>query len=82
VAVGVLGLLTPPARRALGPLALVYASACCAASIPAGQGAEPGVRLRIPLVFAAMHIGWGAGFWAGLFEYLRPATGATATTSR
>ncbi len=78
VGVALLGALTPPTRRALVPLALVYSGACCAASIPAGEGAELGVRWRIPLVFAAMHSGWGAGFWVGLFQYRRPASASTA----
>ncbi len=70
VGVAAVGMLTPATRRALAPLALLYGVACCAASIPAGRGADLGVRWRIPLVFAAIHAGWGAGFWAGLVEYL------------
>jgi hypothetical protein len=81
VGVAVVGMLTPPTRRAMVPLALVYGVACLVASIPAGSGADLGVRWRIPLVFAGMHAGWGAGFWAGLFEYLRPDDAPSASKS-
>lgn len=70
VAGAVLGMVIRPTRRAVGATAIAYVLACVGASIPAGDGATPGVRFRIPPAFAGMHLAWGAGFWAGLLEHL------------
>jgi hypothetical protein len=31
-----------------------------------GRGLEAAARIRVPLAFLAMHVGWGIGFWEGL----------------
>jgi succinoglycan biosynthesis protein ExoA len=54
----------------------VYATACVAAGLQAGAGEPAAVRLRLPVVFAVLHIAWGAGFWTGIAEAaLRVETG-------
>jgi succinoglycan biosynthesis protein ExoA len=52
-----------------GPLVPVGAYAlgvALATAVARVDGWKP--RLLLPLAFGAMHIGWGAGFWEGLFE--------------
>ncbi|HEY3210595.1 MAG TPA: glycosyltransferase family 2 protein [Actinomycetota bacterium] len=39
-------------------------------------------RLRLPAAFAAMHLGWGIGFWQGLIEMLRPHSRSVRRTTR
>jgi glycosyltransferase involved in cell wall biosynthesis len=39
-----------------------YAVAIIAGSIPTGRGLPVGVWLRLPLVYATMHLSWGLGF--------------------
>jgi succinoglycan biosynthesis protein ExoA len=56
------------AAAALAPYAaaLAAATALTARSVP-----DRGARLRLPAAFAAMHVGWGVGFWEG---FLQPAS--------
>ncbi|MGH8940251.1 MAG: glycosyltransferase, partial [Actinomycetes bacterium] len=43
-----------------------YAVGVLAASVSAGRRLRcSSERMRVPLAFVAMHVGWGAGFWAG-----------------
>jgi glycosyltransferase involved in cell wall biosynthesis len=50
-----------------GPYVLIVA----AGSVMAIRGLEPGGRKSaLPFALVAMHIGWGLGFWAGVFEEL------------
>jgi succinoglycan biosynthesis protein ExoA len=49
----------------------VYASACVIAGQLAGANEPVAVRMRIPGTFAVMHVAWGLGFWAGVFEAAR-----------
>jgi succinoglycan biosynthesis protein ExoA len=54
----------------------VYVTACVAAGLQAGAGERAAVRLRLPMVFAVLHVAWGTGFWAGIAEAaLRIETG-------
>jgi succinoglycan biosynthesis protein ExoA len=48
-----------------------YAAACLVAGQQAGRGESFEVRGRIPAAFAVMHLAWGAGFWAGVYEAAR-----------
>lgn len=48
-------------------VALALASARSARSLP------PESRRWVPAAFAAMHIGWGLGFWEGIFDTARNA---------
>ena len=76
------GAATPRTRPAVAALALAYAVVCVGAAIPAGVGSRPGVKVRIPLAFAGMHLAWGTGFWSGLLgsasASLAPFAGARA----
>jgi succinoglycan biosynthesis protein ExoA len=67
VATLVLGAILAPvhrwAARLWGGVLLSYAFANGAASILAAAGKDWGVRLRLPVVFALMHLAWGSGFW-------------------
>jgi succinoglycan biosynthesis protein ExoA len=49
-------------------LLLSYAVANAAASIRAAGRSGRELLPRLPVVFACMHIGWGAGFWFELFR--------------
>jgi glycosyltransferase involved in cell wall biosynthesis len=50
--------LTPWALAVPG----AYAAGVALGSVPAGRGLRPGVRARIPLALATMHLTWGWGF--------------------
>ena len=66
----VAGLATarPKALALLAP----YAVAIVGASATAGRGElAPRERAVLPAAFAAMHVGWGVGFWRGLPGELR-----------
>jgi succinoglycan biosynthesis protein ExoA len=65
--------LTDRGRRLAVSTAGLYAGACMIAAQRAGGGETLGVRLRIPAAFAVMHVAWGAGFWAGIWEAVRGA---------
>lgn len=53
-------------ERALTMLA-PYGLALAMASMETGRRLDTSTeRARLPLVFAAMHVGWGIGFWSGL----------------
>ncbi len=58
-------------RRVAISVAGLYAGACLIAAQQAGSGETVRVRLRIPAAFAVMHIAWGVGFWAGIWEAVR-----------
>jgi succinoglycan biosynthesis protein ExoA len=60
-------------RRLAVSSAGIYAAACLIAAQRAACGTSTGVRLRVPAAFAVMHIAWGAGFWAGIWEAVRGA---------
>jgi succinoglycan biosynthesis protein ExoA len=76
VPVLVLCVATGRGRRAAAGVGAVYAAACVAAGVRAGAGEPPAVRLRIPGIFAVMHLAWGSGFWIGVGEAaLRIETG-------
>ncbi len=71
----VLGVLLAPVRRlralALAPfvaygLALAAASARTARTVAGARS-----KLMLPAAFAAMHLGWGAGFWEELWRVWR-----------
>ena len=47
---------------------VAYVAAALAASARIAAGHESGSFWRLPLVFATMHLSWGAGFWVGLAE--------------
>lgn len=59
--IGGLG-LTAVGVRAGAVLPAGYVTAICAGSAVEARGLPLGVRLRLPLVTAVMHLSWGAGF--------------------
>jgi glycosyltransferase involved in cell wall biosynthesis len=67
------GLLAPLHRRIARGWALIvllYGAASILASIR--QAARDGwpLLIRLPAVFACMHIAWGSGFWAGALRWI------------
>lgn len=62
-----LSVLTRRARWFAVPAAL-YGAGVAAASAKTATTVEPEARRFLPGAFAAMHIGWGLGFWAGVVE--------------
>jgi hypothetical protein len=69
-----LGVLVSP----LFPLGLVipggYAVAIVAGSALTGSGLPAAAKLRLPLVYAAMHLSWGWGFLTSPRKLARPPT--------
>lgn len=73
VAPGLVAALTCGALAALRRPVLGMAAAApyavglgLASALTARQVPDTGARLRLPITFAAMHLGWGMGFWEGL----------------
>lgn len=61
--------------RALALLA-PYLLAVVLESVRIGRRLEtPSERVRLPAAFAAMHVGWGLGFWSGITANLASRTG-------
>ena len=59
-------------RRAAVALALPYAAVLGAATAAtAPRLSAPGERRYLPAAFAAMHVGWGVGFWQGVVDAAR-----------
>jgi succinoglycan biosynthesis protein ExoA len=58
-------------------VAVIAASAITAPKLKDGPS-----RLWLPAAFAAMHIGWGIGFWEGVIEMIRPRSRAVKRTTR
>jgi succinoglycan biosynthesis protein ExoA len=56
-------------RRWVALAVAPYPAAVLAAStLTAGEVDDPAGRLFLPGAFAAMHVGWGLGFWEGLLD--------------
>jgi len=81
VAALMLGVILAPVHRRIarvwGSVLVSYALANGAASIRAAAQQGWGMRLRLPVVFATIHLAWGAGFWyeiarTSLRKALRP----------
>ncbi len=75
-AIGVSLLLAPWRVWPLAGLALAYGSylamaSALAASRAPGESSAVGVLLRLPVVIAAYHLGYGLGSWRGLLDVLR-----------
>lgn len=68
-------------RRAAAALVGAYAVPLAGASVWTAR-TLPGVRakLHLPAAFAAMHVGWGLGFWRGAVRQLRVPRRAPGTT--
>jgi succinoglycan biosynthesis protein ExoA len=73
--------LLPWRPRTLGALGGLYGAALAAGTAAQLRSTrDPRVLARVPVAFAAMHLGWGLGFWQGvaarLRSPLRPTAGA------
>jgi succinoglycan biosynthesis protein ExoA len=88
-AVGVAGLagLAAGGPGPLGWLALglvipaTYLAGITAVAVAFGRGLAPGVRTRVPLALATMHLCWGAGFLTSPRTLLRRRIGSTMARS-
>ena len=84
-AVGIAGLaaLAAGAPAAVGWLALgliipvTYLAGITAVAVVFGRGLTPGVRARVPVALATMHLCWGAGFLTSRRTLLRRRSGST-----
>jgi hypothetical protein len=66
-AAGLLGLVFDSRLLRMGFVAPAgYLALIVGGSFAAGRHMSPAVRLRLPLVLAATHLSWGAGFLIGL----------------
>lgn len=65
---GPLALISRPIRLLFGLLLFAYGAANLLASVQAAARSGWGLLPRLPAVFAAMHISWGAGFWRGMLD--------------
>ena len=70
---GVVGVVQAAKTRSLKRWPLIgwaaplgYASIIGAGSAAIKRDLDPGVRVRLPMVLAMMHMSWGAGFLVGL----------------
>ena len=85
-AAGVAGLagLAAGAQAAVGWLALglvipaTYLAGIAAVAALLGRGLTPGVRTRVPLALATMHLCWGAGFLTSPRTLLRRRNGSAS----
>jgi succinoglycan biosynthesis protein ExoA len=75
-AVAVLAAATGAVDRRWVALAVTpYPAAVLAASaLTAGEVDDPAGRVFLPGAFAAMHVGWGLGFWEGLLDLAKRRT--------
>jgi succinoglycan biosynthesis protein ExoA len=62
-------------RRWVALAVTPYPAAVLAASaLTAGEVDDPAGRVFLPGAFAAMHVGWGLGFWEGLLDLAKRRT--------
>ena len=72
-AAAVAGVVRRDARLALGPVAAYAAGTEAAAAVEARR--DPGAAVLAPPAFAALHLGYGAGVWWGLWRWRRQFRG-------
>jgi len=59
---GIAGLITSPWLTLGFAIPVTYLVGVSAASAMLSEGVPPGIRARLPLILAVMHMSWGAGF--------------------
>src|SRR5690606_7754576 len=64
----VLGAFSRPIRRLWMLVIALYAVASAIASLREAARAGWSLMLRLPLVFATMHLAWGSGFWSAILR--------------
>jgi len=65
-ALAVAAVAAPRRPWLLAATAVPYTSAVAVASASTAKRVDPASRRYVPAAFAAMHLGWGIGFWEGL----------------
>ncbi len=63
-------------------LAVAYVALNLGFAVVAARRAGRALFWRIALAFAAMHLAWGAGFWAGLLHWPAAPSGAQGSAER
>jgi hypothetical protein len=64
-----LALVTAPVRPRLAALMTSpYVLGVIVASVTTARKVQHGDRKHLPLIFPAMHLGWGYGFYRGLMD--------------
>ena len=83
---GPLALVSRPIRILFGLLLFAYAAATLLASLHTASRSGWRLLPRLPVIFATMHLSWGAGFWAGVLREgmarLRTAAGVISLSLR
>ena len=67
---GALGVFSRPARRLWALAVGLYALANGLASLREAARDQWALLVRLPLVFASMHVAWGSGFWVAALRRL------------
>jgi succinoglycan biosynthesis protein ExoA len=65
---GVIGAFSRPVRRLWTLVIALYAAANAIASLREAARAGWSLMLRLPLVFAIIHLAWGSGFWSAILR--------------
>ena len=65
---GPLALVSRPIRILFGLLLFAYAAATLLASLHTASRSGWRLLPRLPVIFATMHLSWGAGFWASVLR--------------
>jgi succinoglycan biosynthesis protein ExoA len=71
-------LISRPARLALG----LYVSVLAATSLKTAGRERPSDAAALPVVFAVMHLSWGAGFFLGVVRFGLPPTASPRALAR
>jgi hypothetical protein len=75
--------LLPWRPRVLGALGGLYGAALAVGTASQLRSTrDPWVLARVPVAFAAMHLGWGLGFWQGIAARLRSPLRPAAAVSQ
>lgn len=65
---GLLGIISRPIRRVWMGIIALYTAANTIASLREAAREGWSLMLRLPFVFAGMHVAWGSGFWGALLR--------------
>ena len=72
VSLGTAAALLPFSSRPIAVVASAYVAGVAIAIAVDGRGLDAPALLRLPVVFTAMHIGWGVGFTEGIVALAAP----------
>jgi succinoglycan biosynthesis protein ExoA len=71
ITAAIAGTATGHGRRRIAGCAAVYGAGCVIAGWRASANEPFEVRVRVPPLFAVLHVAWGLGFWTGVAEAAR-----------